>query len=93
MIAIQEGVPVVPAAIYNSHRWRPGNFEPVSVSWGEPMRLDHLSRNARGYRDATREIEREIRRLWEFLAEMHRLGRPGGTPPRRAALPRSGSPR
>ncbi|MDQ4081677.1 MAG: 1-acyl-sn-glycerol-3-phosphate acyltransferase [Actinomycetota bacterium] len=91
MIAVQEGVPVVPGAIHNSHRWRVGNFEPVSVSWGEPMRLDHLPRNARGYREATAEIEGEVRRLWEFLAEMHRLGRPAGTPPRRTALPRSGS--
>ena len=87
MIAIQEGVPVVPAAIYGSHLWRPGNFAPVSIAWGEPMRLEHLPRNSRGYREATAEIELEIRRLWEFLGVMHRLGRPAGTPPRRAALP------
>ena len=87
MIAIQEGVPVVPGAIYNSHRWRLGNFEPVSVAWGEPMRFEHLPRNSRGYREATAEIETEIRRLWEFLGEIHRLGRPDGTPPRRAAVP------
>ena len=87
MVAIQEGVPVLPVAIYNSHRWRLGNFAPVSVAWGEPMRFDHLPRNAKGYREATADIEREIRRLWEFLERMHRLGRPAGTPPRRAVLP------
>ena len=87
MVAIQEGVPVVPAAIYNSHRWKPGNFEPVSIAWGEPIRFDHLPKNSRGYREATAEIESEIRRLWEFLGEMHRLGRPDGVPPRRGALP------
>jgi 1-acyl-sn-glycerol-3-phosphate acyltransferase len=87
MIAMQEGVPVVPAAIYGSHLWRPGNFAPVSVAWGEPIRFEHLPRNSKGYREATREIETEIRRLWEFLGEMHRLGRPDGAPPRRATLP------
>jgi 1-acyl-sn-glycerol-3-phosphate acyltransferase len=87
MIAMQEGVPVVPAAIYGSHLWRPGNFAPVSIAWGEPLRFEHLPRNSRGYREATGEIAREIRRLWEFLAEMHRLGRPDGVPPRRASVP------
>jgi 1-acyl-sn-glycerol-3-phosphate acyltransferase len=87
MVAIQEGVPVVPGAIYGSFQWRLGNFQPVSVAWGEPMRFDHLPRSSRGYREATAEIQAEILRLWEFLAEMHRLGRPDGVPPRRSALP------
>ena len=87
MVAIQEGVPVVPAAIYGSHLWKAGNRAPISVAWGEPMRFDHLPRNSKGYREATAEIQREIRRLWEFLGEMHRLGRPAGTPPRRATVP------
>lgn len=87
MIAIQEGVPVVPAAIYGSHLWRPGNFAPVSIAWGEPMRFEHLPKSSRGYREATGEIALEIRRLWEFLGEMHRLGRPDAVPPRRANLP------
>jgi 1-acyl-sn-glycerol-3-phosphate acyltransferase len=87
MVAIQEGVPVVPGAIYGSFEWRPGNFHPVSVAYGEPMRFDHLPRSSKGYREATAEIEVEIRRLWEFLSEIHRLGRPDGVPPRRAVLP------
>jgi 1-acyl-sn-glycerol-3-phosphate acyltransferase len=87
MIAMQEGVPVVPAAIYGSNSWGIGNFAPVSVAWGEPLRFEHLPRNSRGYRAATDEIEAEIRRLWEFLREMHRLGRPDGEPPRRAVVP------
>jgi 1-acyl-sn-glycerol-3-phosphate acyltransferase len=87
MVAIQEGVPVVPGAIYGSFEWRLGNFHPVSVAYGEPMRFDHLPRNSKGYREATAEIEVEIRRLWEFLSEIHRLGRPDGVPPRRAVLP------
>ena len=85
MVAIQEDVPVVPTAIYNTRAWRPGNFAPVSVAFGDPIGFSGFPRNSRGYREATAEIEREIRRLWEFLAEMHRLGRPAGTPPRREA--------
>ena len=82
MVALQEGVPVVPGAIYGSHAWRLGNFDPVSVAWGEPMSFDGLSRNAKGYREASAEIQREIRRLWEFLGEVHALGRPRtATPP------------
>jgi hypothetical protein len=51
------------------------------------MRFDHLPRNGRGYKQATAEIQAEIRRLWEWLDEMERRGYPDGTPPRRAALP------
>ncbi|TMJ98301.1 MAG: 1-acyl-sn-glycerol-3-phosphate acyltransferase [Actinobacteria bacterium] len=87
MVAIQEGVPVVPAAIHGSHRWRPGKRAPVSVAWGEPMRFDEYPRNSRGYWQATAEIEAEIRRLWQFLDEMDRLGRPDGVPPRRESVP------
>ena len=87
MVAIQEGVPVVPAAIHGSQDWKLGNFAPVSVAWGEPMRFDEYPRDGRGYRAATAEIEAEIRRLWEFLVAMHALGRPDGVPPRRGAVP------
>jgi 1-acyl-sn-glycerol-3-phosphate acyltransferase len=85
MVALQEEVPVVCAAVEGSQRWRPGNFAPVSVAWGEPMRFDGLSRNASGYREASVEIQREIRRLWEFLRELHAMGRRprAATPPAR----------
>jgi 1-acyl-sn-glycerol-3-phosphate acyltransferase len=88
MVAIREGVPVVPAAVYGSIVWN-WNFRPVSVAFGEPMRFDTYPRTSRGYRAATDEVMAEIRRLWAFLREMHRLGRPDGTPPRRARLPAS----
>jgi 1-acyl-sn-glycerol-3-phosphate acyltransferase len=87
MVAIQEGVPVVPAAIHGSQDWKLGNLAPVSVAWGEPMRFDEHPRDGRGYRAASDEIEAEIRRLWEFLVAMHALGRPDGAPPRRAVVP------
>ena len=83
MVALQEGVPVVPAAIHGTETWRFGTFAPVSVAWGEPMHFDGLTRGARGYREASEEIERELRRLWSFLVDVHALGRPAlATPPR-----------
>ncbi len=87
MVAIQEGVPVIPAAIYGSQNWKLGSRAPISIAWGEPIRFAEHPRNSKGYKAATAEIQSEIRRLWEFLAEMHRLDRPRGTPPRRAFLP------
>jgi 1-acyl-sn-glycerol-3-phosphate acyltransferase len=87
MVAIQEGVPVVPAAIHGSQHWRLGNFNPVSVAFGEPLRFAEHPRSGKGYAAATREIEAELRGLWEFLVRMHELGRPPGTPPRRAHVP------
>lgn len=87
MIAIQEGVPVVPVAIHGSQDWRVGNRHPVSLAWGEPMRFPEHPRNSKGYQAATKDIQAEIRRLWEFLVRMHELGRPRGTPPRREKVP------
>ena len=82
MAALQEGVPVVPGAIHGTQGWRPGSFQPVSIAWGEAMRFDGLPRNAKGYREASAEIQREIRGLWEFLVDLHALGRPRfATPP------------
>jgi 1-acyl-sn-glycerol-3-phosphate acyltransferase len=86
MVAIQEGVPIVPAAVHGSQVWR-WNFKPVSVAFGEPMRFDEYPRNSQGYRQVSDEVMEEIRRLWSFLVEMHELGRPRAQPPRRAHLP------
>jgi 1-acyl-sn-glycerol-3-phosphate acyltransferase len=83
MVAINEGVPLIPAAIHGSQTWRLGNFAPVSVAWGEPLSFDGLPRGGKGYREASLEIERALRRLWEWLVDVHALGRPrGATPPR-----------
>jgi 1-acyl-sn-glycerol-3-phosphate acyltransferase len=76
MAALQEGVPVVPAAIHGSQTWRVGNWDPVSVAWGEPLRFDGLPKGAKGYREASVEVQRRIRTLWEWLVEIHALGRP-----------------
>jgi 1-acyl-sn-glycerol-3-phosphate acyltransferase len=87
MVAIQEGVPIVPAAVYGSFEWRWGNFQPVSVAFGEPLRFDDYPRSSRGYRQASNDVMAEIRQLHGFLARMHELGRPDGVPPRRLREP------
>ena len=86
MVAIQEGVPMIPAAVHGSFEWN-WNLRPVSVAFGEPLRFDEHPRNSQGYRQASEEAMAEIRRLWLFLVEMHELGRPDGVPPRRAHVP------
>ena len=82
MAAIQENVPIVPAAIHGSQGWRLGSFDPVSIAWGEPIRFDGLPKGGRGYREGSEELQRRIRVLWDWLVEMHALGRPRhATPP------------
>ena len=83
MVAINEQVPVICSAIYGSFEWRLGNFSPVSLAWGTPMSFDGLPRGGKGYKEASVEIEREVRKLWEWLAGVHELGRPrNAVPPR-----------
>jgi len=82
MAAIQDDVPVVPAAIHGSQDWKVGNWHPVSIAWGEPFRFEGLPRGAKGYRAGSVEVQRRIRVLWDWLVEMHELGRPrDATPP------------
>jgi 1-acyl-sn-glycerol-3-phosphate acyltransferase len=82
MISIQEGVPVVPIAVYGTQFWRLGNFAPCSIAVGEPVHYDGLPKGGRGYKEATADIERRILALFDWLADVHRRGRPKGlTPP------------
>jgi 1-acyl-sn-glycerol-3-phosphate acyltransferase len=82
MVALQERVPIVPAAIHGSQFWKPGNFEPVSVAWGRPLYFDGLPASGKGYREASVEVQREMHGLWRFLVDAHALGRPRhATPP------------
>lgn len=82
MVALQEDVPVVPAAIYGSQFWKPGNFEQVSIAWGEPMVFDGLPRSGKGYREGSALIQEEIHLLWRWLGGLHENGRPdSATPP------------
>ena len=82
MVALQEDVPVVPGAIYGSQFWKPGNFHPVSIAWGEPMRFEGIPRSGQGYREGSALIQDEIHRLWRWLGGLHERGRPAtATPP------------
>jgi 1-acyl-sn-glycerol-3-phosphate acyltransferase len=80
MVALNENVPVVPAAIHGSQTWGPWNLRPVSIVFGEPMSFDGLPSGSKGYREASAQIEAELRRLWEWLVEHHAAGRPRGAP-------------
>ena len=83
MVAINESVPLIPAAIHGSQSWRIGNFAPVSVAFGEPMTFDGLPRGGKGYKEASLEVERRLHELWQWLVEVHALDRPrDATPPR-----------
>lgn len=81
MVALQEGVPVQPVAVYGTQFWRVGNFAPCSIAFGEPLRFEGLPAGGRGYREATAEIERRIHGLVAWLAEVHARGRPRGLEP------------
>ena len=84
MVALQEGVPVVCGAIYGSDQWKLGNFAPATVAWSEPLRFEGLPRGGKGYREGSAEIQREIRRQWEWLRDIHAAGRPrNAVPPKR----------
>ena len=81
MIALQEDVPVVPVAIYGTQLWKPHNFAPCSVAFGEPLRFEGLPKGGKGYKQATVEIERRINVLFDWLAGVHAQGRPRGLRP------------
>jgi 1-acyl-sn-glycerol-3-phosphate acyltransferase len=83
MVALQEQVPVVPAAIHGSQHFKVGNFHPVSIAWGEPMTFEGLPKGGKGYREASALIQEEIHRLWRWLVELHEADkRPAvATPP------------
>ena len=82
MVALQEGVPVIPAAIHGSQSgdWKP--LRPVSLAWGEPILFDGMLRGGKGYKEASAVLQERIRGLFDFLVDLHELGRPNATPPR-----------
>jgi len=84
MVALQEDVPLLCGAIHGTLEWKLGNFAPATIAWGEPMRFEGLPRGAKGYREASAEIERELRRLWEWLRDVRAAGRPRNAVPPRA---------
>jgi 1-acyl-sn-glycerol-3-phosphate acyltransferase len=82
MVALQEDVPIVPVAVYGTQFWKPGNFAPCSIAFGEPVRYEGLPKGGKGYKEATADVERRIHALIEWLKDVHAQGRPRGlTPP------------
>jgi 1-acyl-sn-glycerol-3-phosphate acyltransferase len=63
MIAMQEGVPVIPLGLDTFH-WSLRNRRRCAVVWGEPMQVDDLPRNRKGYAEAGERVGAEIVRLW-----------------------------
>jgi 1-acyl-sn-glycerol-3-phosphate acyltransferase len=82
MVALQENVPLIPVGIYGTQLWTPWNRAPCSIALGEPIPYDDLPKSGRGYKEATAEVERRLRALYDWLADVHARGRPPGeTPP------------
>lgn len=63
MIALQEGVPVIPLGL-DTFRWSLRNRRRCALVWGEPLRLDDLPRNRKGYAEAAERVGAELVRLW-----------------------------
>jgi len=72
MVGLQEGVPIIPVAIYGTQFWKPGNFRRCTVAFGEPLRFDDLPKNGKGYREATTVVERRIHELFDELERTER---------------------
>jgi 1-acyl-sn-glycerol-3-phosphate acyltransferase len=75
MIALQEGVPVIPCGVY-SFGWSLRNRMRCVVVWGDAIDLSDLSRSGRGYKLASEIVRAEILRLWRQAAEAAAAGFP-----------------
>jgi 1-acyl-sn-glycerol-3-phosphate acyltransferase len=79
MIAMQEGVPVVPCGV-DTFRWSPVNRRTCAVVWGDPIDLSHLPRNRGGYEEARELVGAEMVRLWRLAVEAVAAGLPEELP-------------
>ena len=79
MIAMQEGASVIPCGI-DTFGWSPTNRRPCALVWGEPISLDDLPRNRKGYAEAAERVGAEIVRLWRQAAEAAAVGLPRELP-------------
>jgi 1-acyl-sn-glycerol-3-phosphate acyltransferase len=68
MVAMQEGVPVVPVGI-DTFGWSLRNRRPFALAFGDPIDLSGLPRNGRGYKEAASVVETELHRLWRLSAQ------------------------
>jgi hypothetical protein len=79
MIALQEGVPIIPCGIY-SFGWTRNNRMPCALVWGNPIDLSGLPRAGRGYKQAAEILGKEIVRLWRLAGEAIAAGFPEQLP-------------
>ena len=83
MVAMQEGVPVVPVGI-DAFGWSFSNRRPFAVAIGEPIDLSGFPANGRGYKAGAAVVEDEVTRLWRLAAQAAADGFPDrlgdGTP-------------
>jgi 1-acyl-sn-glycerol-3-phosphate acyltransferase len=79
MIALQEGVPVIPCGL-DTFGWSPRNRRKCAVVWGDPMELGGLPRNRSGYAEAAEIVGAEIVRLWRLAAQASAAGLPPELP-------------
>jgi hypothetical protein len=83
MIAMQEGVPLVPCGL-DSFGWSRRSRRACCVVYGEPLALDDLPRTGRGYKEGSERLRLELLRLWRQAAEAVGAGfpetLPDGTP-------------
>jgi 1-acyl-sn-glycerol-3-phosphate acyltransferase len=90
LIAMKEHVPLIPVGV-ETFGWSRTNRRACAVVWGEPMSFSGISRNGRGYKEASELMRLEILRLWRQAAEAVTMGFPDaledGTP--RCSWPRA----
>jgi len=67
MLAIQEGVPLVPCGI-DTFGWSVKNRRTCTLVWGEPVMLD-LPRTGKGYKEGAAIVEELITGLWRIAAQ------------------------
>lgn len=79
MIALQEGVPVIPCGI-DTFGWSPRNRRKCAIVWGEPIDVSELPRNRSGYAQAADIVSAEMVRLWRQAAEASAAGLPPELP-------------
>jgi 1-acyl-sn-glycerol-3-phosphate acyltransferase len=79
MIAMQEGVPVIPLGL-DTFRWSLRNRRKCAVVWGDPLRVDDLPRNRKGYAKAGERVGEEIVRLWREAVAACEAGLPPELP-------------
>jgi 1-acyl-sn-glycerol-3-phosphate acyltransferase len=77
MIALAEGAPVVPAVVQGTHRLVREPWHPVTFAFGEQLRFDKRP----SVREATEQLDAELRRLQRFAQSTIAAGRPARARP------------